>query len=785
MIYHFADLTLNIERRQLQRGNEIIKLTKLSFKVLTTLLSGSPNIIDHNELVNNVWGENRIITPENITQRIMMLRQSLGDDASKPQYIESIHGVGFKIIPTVTFTDTEQTIELPLSTIPNHRQSVNRRKISWVQILSSITAIVVLFILLQPLIFNQPADKSLNSNKTKQVPLSNTLQQKATIAVLPFVNMSADPKQDYFSDGISEEILNSLTQIDNLKVISRTSSFSFKNKKLSLLEVANILGVKNILEGSVRRDGNKIRITAQLIDATTDTHLWSKTYDREFSDIFSLQDEISIAIVNSLKNTLNIDLVKIPSVLSSISPEAYDLYLQGLKDLHVLTFESLDQAVNNFKAALVIEPNFLQAKIKLAFTFIHQFTTGSRYDSEILDTADLLIKEVLEIDSKHALAYTIRSKIAGVKGKDKLSEQYMKHAYRLNPNNVEIIFNYVRKYGFEMSEEKAKYLFNYAKQLDPLNANIPYYYAFYLQDTLQAYAEAETAYKQAIKINPEVGDYTFFLSWLNSRYLGNIVAAIHYSKITQTKDKDDPDEPRFLSGYYLSLGDGPKALSYAKQSINLIANNADAIDAKVNALIYLGENDKALKLIKDTLENPDTVYRRISKSKLTSRGVHLLLINNKLNKAEELIAEYIPEILALVDAPQPKSLAEVGDRKGIAALAAVYQAQKNVEKAKRLANRFKLHDEALYSKRQVRLNGLDLLRLAYVSAIRGNSDKTLDYLEASIDDGNLHDWRSNILQEPVFISLQKHPRFIALIERIEAEMVRQKALLNEKKSNEL
>lgn len=289
MHYQFADLTLNTELRQLQRGNDTIKLTKLSYKVLTTLLSGSPNIIDHDELVNNVWGENRIITPENITQRIMMLRQSLGDNAAKPKYIESVHGVGFRIIPSVILTKTniepiaesksEQNIISRPNITSNNHIAINRRKPSWIQILTSIIVLVVIATLLLPIFERDSADEEPNQIKQEQTPLINGNNNLATIAVLPFVNMTSDPEQEYFSDGITEEILNNLAQVKKLKVISRTSSFSFKNHNDSLAEIAKQLGVKNILEGSIRKDGNKIRITAQLIDAKTDTHLWSNTYD--------------------------------------------------------------------------------------------------------------------------------------------------------------------------------------------------------------------------------------------------------------------------------------------------------------------------------------------------------------------------------------------------------------------------------------------------------------------------------------------------------------------------
>ena len=189
-----------------------------------------------------------------------------------------------------------------------------------------------------------------------------------SIAVLPFVNMSSDKDQEYFSDGISEELLNLLAKIPKLRVISRSSAFSYKGKDVKLAQVAKELNVAHILEGSVRKAGNKVRITAQLIEARSDTHLWSNTWDRELDDIFAVQDEIAAAVVEQLKITL---LGEAPKA-KEVNPEAYALFLQGRQLRRQSTPEAFEQAIALFQQALAIDPNYAAAWEQLAGVYINQ-----------------------------------------------------------------------------------------------------------------------------------------------------------------------------------------------------------------------------------------------------------------------------------------------------------------------------------------------------------------------------------------------------------------------------
>lgn len=184
-----------------------------------------------------------------------------------------------------------------------------------------------------------------------------------SIVVLPFVNLSSDPEQAYFADGISEELLNLLARIDELRVISRSTSWTFKGKEIDVGEVQRRLDVSHILEGSVRKAGNLIRVTAQLIDARTDTHLWSETYDREFEDIFAIQDEISAAVVNQLK----LEMLNGPPAPEEIDPRAYELYLKGRYISHTLDGgPRVMEALDYLERATEIEPAYLPAVWELA-----------------------------------------------------------------------------------------------------------------------------------------------------------------------------------------------------------------------------------------------------------------------------------------------------------------------------------------------------------------------------------------------------------------------------------
>ena len=257
-----------------------------------------------------------------------------------------------------------------------------------------------------------------------------------SIAVLPFVNMSSDKEQEYFSDGISEELLNLLAKIPQLQVTARTSSFSFKGKEVAIPEIARVLHVATVLEGSVRKSGNAVRITAQLIRAGTDTHLWSETYDRKLDDIFAVQDEIAADVVKQLKVTL---LGAAPKVRTT-DPEAYALYLQAVQFGRQGSAETYNQSDTLLRKVLAIDSRYAPAWVALAENLYHEGNVGLLSNKEGFAQAREAATKALAIDSDYAPAQARLGYIAMYGDNDLAgAAEHFRHAQALDPSDPDVL----------------------------------------------------------------------------------------------------------------------------------------------------------------------------------------------------------------------------------------------------------------------------------------------------------------------------------------------------------
>jgi TolB-like protein/Tfp pilus assembly protein PilF len=256
-----------------------------------------------------------------------------------------------------------------------------------------------------------------------------------SIAVLPFTNMSDDPQQAYFADGISEELLNLLARIPQLEVTARTSSFSFKGRELAIPEIARQLHVAHVLEGSVRKSGERVRITAQLIDAAADKHLWSQSYDRRLVDIFAIQDEIAADVVKQLKITL---LGAAPSVRET-DPEAYALYLQAVQLGRQNTAAAYPRSDALYRQALAIDPRYAPAWVGLARNFSNQTNAGLLSNAEGYARAREAAAKALALAPDYAPVHATLGYIAVADNDLAAAAQHYEHALALAPADLGVL----------------------------------------------------------------------------------------------------------------------------------------------------------------------------------------------------------------------------------------------------------------------------------------------------------------------------------------------------------
>ena len=397
--------------------------------------------------------------------------------------------------------------------------------------------------------------------RVEPIPESEDITITPSIAVLPFQDMSVEGDQGYFGDGIAEELLNVLAKTEGLRVAARTSSFTFKGNEKDIREIGQTLDVKTVLEGSIRKDKDNIRVTAQLINAENGYHIWSESYDRKLDNIFQVQDEIAIAIVDALKLTLDIESTK----HQDISSEAYDLYLRGREAARIIDKKNQLLAVEFFEKAIAIEPDFASAHAGLASSWIWLEDYGG-FPSELsFKIVAKSARKALEIDSGNPEAlmamglyfYNVEDDLV-------LSKTLFEYALKENPSLVPIYFHYSDILNFSNLEQEALTYRKKAIELDPLST----FYRSRLVYQLNMLKRPEEALEQADIIFQQNPDDTHGLEERGNIYatLGQYADAIQdYIQVHENRP-GDPYSAAHIAIYYEYLGLRDKADYWLQQA---------------------------------------------------------------------------------------------------------------------------------------------------------------------------------------------------------------------------
>jgi non-specific serine/threonine protein kinase len=319
-----------------------------------------------------------------------------------------------------------------------------------------------------------------------------------SVAVLPFANMSADEEQEYFCDGMAEDIINDLTNVEGLRVASRTSSFTFKGKSQDIIEIGKKLRVKTLLEGSVRKAGNRIRITAQLINVEDGFHIWSQRYDRELKDVFAVQDEISQNIVQALKVKLTPREKKAMEKMFTKDAHAYDLYLRGRELFLQWQRTSINEALDVFTEAIARDPNYALAHAGLANCYCVLYTDHDR-KMEHIEKAYQASQKALDLDAELAEAHVANGyALTCLRKEYPQAEDHFETATKLNPKLFEAYYFYARCCVLQEKMEKAAQLYEQACLMKPEDYQARVFLA-QTYKSLKLQAGAEAAYQRAVE----------------------------------------------------------------------------------------------------------------------------------------------------------------------------------------------------------------------------------------------------------------------------------------------
>ncbi len=511
-LIRFGLFEVDTRSGELRRQGSKVSLQEQPFQALVLLLERPGEVVTREELSKKLWPENTFVDFERgLNKAINKLRAALRDDAEKPRFIETLPQHGYRFIaslegvlpgsppdstdqepPTANHESIDLTVEKPHAEIPESSRARPQRRRVWLAFLAcaSLVALLVGFNAggLRQRLWGSPDPSGIRS-----------------LAVLPLENLSHDPEQEYFADGMTEALTTELAQISALKVISHTSVVQFKGTKKSLPQIAQELGVDAVVEGAVQRSGDKVGITVQLIHAPSDRHLWAKSYERDLRDVLALQREVAQAITDEIKAKLTPPEKARMASARSVNSEAYENYLRGRFLLSTQGDVEARKGMAYFQRAIQKDPNYALAYAGLAESYItlSQPWNGDLTPQEALPQAEAAARKALEIDDSLGEAQLALARVSLYHWDWPAAEKEYRRTLELNPNDA-MAHGWYGEYLEAMARnEEAIVELRQAIALDPLNSNHVAHLGSFFYHARQ-YDQGIREFQKALGLEPDM-----------------------------------------------------------------------------------------------------------------------------------------------------------------------------------------------------------------------------------------------------------------------------------------
>jgi TolB-like protein/DNA-binding winged helix-turn-helix (wHTH) protein len=422
-LVRFGIFEADLRTGELRKSGRKINVQEQPFQVLAMLLERPGVMVTREELRKKLWAADTFVDFDTgLNKAIMKIREALDDSADTPRFVETLPRRGYRFIVPVERAGAGTAmagVAPPEESRVGRALHQTRRREQWAVALAGAALVAALLSLIA-------RDWRLRGQARPRID---------SIAVLPLENLSGDKEQEYFADGMTDQLITELAKISSLRVISRTSIMQYKAAHKPLPEIARELGVDAVVEGTVVRSGQKVRITAQLIQARDDRHLWSEKYERDPSDILTLQGEVAQAIASQIRIKLTAQERTSLVRARPVNPQAYEAYLKGNFFRNKVTEEGLDKSIESFTQAIELDPAYAQGYAGLSQSYVYLGIFGLRPSGEVYPKARAAAKKALELDETVAEAHnTLADVKKGYEWDWAAAEAEYKRALELNPS---------------------------------------------------------------------------------------------------------------------------------------------------------------------------------------------------------------------------------------------------------------------------------------------------------------------------------------------------------------
>ncbi len=480
LLYSFHDFELDHQLYQLRHRGKVKEIEPKVFNVLAYLIQHRERIVTKEELREKLW-PGQVVSESALIYCVVEARKAVGDDGRKQQVIKTQHGRGYRFVAGV---------------VSRQYSAASRERTD-----------------------SSSQEAAVRTQDLRSLPLNLQLLipfEQPSVAVLPFTNLSADLAQEYFSDGFTEDLITDLAKISGLFVIARHSAFTYKGKAVRVEQVGKELGVRYVVEGSVRKAGDYVRISAQLVDAVTGCHLWAERYDHALCDIFAVQDDLRRKIITALKvQLLSEEQTRLRRAPTN-NLEAYDYYLRGLDAYRQLTPQANFQAQQLFARAIDLDPCYAAAYALLSLTYMAQWALLWNQNPQLLDQALATVQQALVFDKKLAGAHAVLSWVYVWKKLHNEALHAADRAIALDPNNTDSCSFVAQTLNLAGRPHDALQLITHAIRLNPYSP-AQYPYTFGWSSLLTGQQEtAIVALKKSVAMRPNWWPPHLFLALIYS-----------------------------------------------------------------------------------------------------------------------------------------------------------------------------------------------------------------------------------------------------------------------------